>query len=435
MSTTTLSEAAIGSSSTKRATSFWHPFSDMSKVEKNFTVMERGERVWVWDTNGNRYLDSTAGLWYCALGWGREELAEAAATQMRTLATYSSFGDLTTKTTIELAERIASISPLENTAVFFTSGGSESIDTAAKMVRRYWNALGRPEKRIIVSRENAYHGIAGFGTSIGGIKANREGFGPLIEDVCVIAPDSTAELERVFAERAHEIGAFFGEPVRGAGGLYPPVPGYWPEVERLCREYDVLLVCDEVITGFGRLGEWFGSAFFGIEPDIICGAKAVTSGYQPLGVVLVGERVQEPFYSGKAGMFRHGYTYSGHATACAVGLKNLEIMERENVIARGAETAKVMLEEMEALSRHPMIEEIRSEGLLAGIQLNADARKRTPNLVDQVILEGRKREIMGRNLQGHSLQFSPSLIIEREELRFYVERLIASLDAVAARLA
>jgi putrescine aminotransferase len=435
MSTTTLSEAAIGSSSTKRATSFWHPFSDMSKVEKNFTVMERGERVWVWDTNGNRYLDSTAGLWYCALGWGREELAEAAATQMRTLATYSSFGDLTTKTTIELAERIASISPLENTAVFFTSGGSESIDTAAKMVRRYWNALGRPEKRIIVSRENAYHGIAGFGTSIGGIKANREGFGPLIEDVCVIAPDSTAELERVFAERAHEIGAFFGEPVRGAGGLYPPVPGYWPEVERLCREYDVLLVCDEVITGFGRLGEWFGSAFFGIEPDIICGAKAVTSGYQPLGVVLVGERVQEPFYSGQAGMFRHGYTYSGHATACAVGLKNLEIMERENVIARGAETAKVMLEEMEALSRHPMIEEIRSEGLLAGIQLNADARKRTPNLVDQVILEGRKREIMGRNLQGHSLQFSPSLIIEREELRFYVERLIASLDAVAARLA
>jgi len=353
---------------------------------------------------------------------------------MRTLATYSTFGDMTTNTTLELAERVASLSPMPNTAVFLTSGGSESIDTAAKIARRYWTALGRPEKRVIVSRNMAYHGIAGFGTSIAGIPANREGFGPLIEDVQVVAADSTAELEKLFAERGHEIAAFFGEPVRGAGGVYPPVEGYWPEVERLCRQYDVLLVCDEVITGFGRLGQWFGSAYYGIQPDMITGAKAITSGYQPLGVVLCNERVQEPFYSGKAGVLRHGYTYSGHATACAVGLKNLEIMKNERVIERGAEAAQAMLEIFGPLRHHSLVKEIRTAGLLAGIEISEDARKRTPNVVDQILFEARRNEVMTRNILGHSLQFSPAFVITSEELRFYVERMLASLDAVAKRI-
>jgi putrescine aminotransferase len=428
MSTATLPESLVSASANPELGYLWHAFADMSKVAATRVVLERGKGVWIWDKEGRRYLDSTAGLWYCALGWGREELAEAAAAQMRTL-------DMTTNTTLELAERVASLSPMPNTAVFLTSGGSESVDTAAKIARRYWTTLGKPEKRIIVSRGMAYHGIAGFGTSIAGIPANREGFGPLIEDVHVVAADSTAELEKLFAERGHEIAAFFGEPVRGAGGLFPPVEGYWPEVERLCRAYNVLLVCDEVITGFGRLGQWFGSAHYGIQPDMITGAKAVTSGYQPLGVVLCNERVQEPFYTGKAGVLRHGYTYSGHATACAVGLKNLEILENERVIEHGAASAKAMLEIFEPLRRHSMVKEIRSAGLLAGIEIAEDVRKRVPNVVDQILWEARKNEVMTRNLLGHSLQFSPAFIITADELRFYVERLLTSLDAVARRIA
>lgn len=433
MSTATISEPTV-SSAIGETSSFWHPFSDMSKVAATRVVLERGEGVWIWDNQGRRYLDSTAGLWYCALGWGRQELAEAAAEQMRTLATYSSFGDMTTTRALEFAERVASLSPMPNTAVFLTSGGSESIDTAAKLVRRYWNVLGKPEKRVIVSRGMAYHGIAGFGTSIAGIPANREGYGPLIEDVLVIDADSTTALEQLFAERAHEIGAFFGEPVRGAGGVYPPVAGYWTEVERLCRKYDVLLVCDEVITGFGRLGQWFGSGYYGIQPDMITGAKACTSGYQPLGVVLCNERVQEPFFRGKAGVLRHGYTYSGHATACAVGLKNLEIMENERAIERGAETAAQLPLLLAPLRQHAMVQGIRTEGLLAAIEISADVRQRVPGVVDQVLLEARRHEVMTRNLLGHSLQFSPAYIISRDEIAFYVERMIAALDAVAKRI-
>jgi adenosylmethionine-8-amino-7-oxononanoate aminotransferase len=435
MPSATLPEPIVTSSTPSSGSSLWHAFADMSKVPATRVVLDRGEGAWIWDTQGRRYLDSTAGLWYCALGWGRTELAHAAAEQMTRLATYSTFGDMTTNRTLELAERVASLSPMPHTAVFLTSGGSESIDTAAKIVRRYWNVVGRPEKRVIVSRANAYHGIAGFGTSIAGISLNRDGYGPLIEDVCIVHADSTAELQQLFEERGHEIAAFFGEPVRGAGGLYPPVEGYWPEVERLCRQHDVLLVCDEVITGFGRMGQWFASAHYGIQPDIITGAKAITSGYQPLGVVLCNERVQEPFFSGKAGVLRHGYTYSGHATACAVGLKALEIMEQENIIARGAETALAMQSLFEPLRRHPMVKEIRTAGLLAGTELTAKARKLAPNVVDQIVWEARKHEVMSRNLLGHSLQFSPALIISLDEIRFYVERMIASLDAVGARLA
>lgn len=435
MTTATLPEPLTSAHVSEETGFLWHAFADMSKVPSTRVVLDRGQGAWVWDTKGRRYLDSTAGLWYCALGWGREELAEAAAAQMRKLATHSTFGDLTTSTTLELAERVSSLSPMPNTAVFLTSGGSESIDTAAKIARRYWTTLGRPEKRVIVSRTNAYHGIAGFGTSMAGIALNREGWGPLIEDVCVVDADSTSALEQLFAERGHEIAAFFGEPVRGAGGMYPPVDGYWPEVERLCNQYDVLLVCDEVITGFGRLGSWFASAHYGIQPDMIAGAKAITSGYQPLGVVLCNERVQEPFFSGKAGVMRHGYTYSGHATACAVGLRNLDILEDEKILERGAETARAMQPLLDPLRQHPMVKEVRTVGLLAGTEIKEEVRRRTPNVVDQIVQEARKHELLSRNLLGHSLQFSPALIISLDEIRFYVERLTATLDAVAARIA
>ena len=406
----------------------------MRVVADRHLVIERGDGVWIWDTQGNRYLDSTAALWYCLIGYGRHELAEAAEKQMRLIPSYSSFGDVTTEPTVELAEKIASISPLPDTAVFFTSGGSESVDTAAKMVRRYWNVVGKPQKRIIVTRGQGYHGMAGFGTSIGGILANTTGYGPLIEDVVVLSADCTHAFAQLLEEKADQVAAFVGEPVRGAGGVYPPPNGYWQEIERLCRKHDVLLVCDEVITGFGRLGSWFSSPQFGIEPDLIIGAKGVTSGYLPLGVVLCGPRIQEPFWHGSAGMLRHGYTYSGHATACAVGIANLDILEKEKVIEHGARMADVLRSELLPLQEHSLVREVRTIGMLAAIELSEEARRIAPNLVDQVILEARRHEVMTRNLLGQALQISPALIIEPKEIAFMAKALVESLDAVAARM-
>ncbi len=429
-----MKQQAAGDSIHLGKKNFWHPFSDMRTVSQERVVIERGDGVWIWDSEGKRYLDGTAGLWYCFVGYGREELIDAATRQMRMIPSYSSFGDLTTRSTLELAEKIASISPLEDTAVFFTSGGSESVETGAKLAKRYWNAIGRPEKRILVTRGQAYHGVGGFGTSMAGIAPNAAGYGPLLPDVLVTAPDDVDALARLFEEKGDQIAAFFGEPVRGAGGLYPPMKGYWKEVERLCRKHDILLVCDEVITGFGRLGEWFASTAYDLQPDIILGAKGVTSGYLPLGVVLCGPRVQEPFWKGSAGMFRHGYTYSGHATACAVGVANLELMEKENVVARAASMAGTLRMEMSSLLDHPLVKEVRCEGMLGAVELTGEAREAVPNLLDQALLELRKHEVMSRVLLGHSLQFSPALVISQEEIRFMVKGIRAGLDALGARL-
>ena len=418
--------------STARATRFWHPFSDMSQVSGNEVVFARGQGVWLFDTAGQRYLDGTAALWYCNVGHGRAELAEAAAAQMHKLAACSNFGNLTNQPALVLAERVASLAPVEDGAVFFTSGGSEAIDTAAKLVRRYWIAVGKPEKHILVVRDGAYHGMAGYGTSLGGIEPNLTGFGELLPGVVRLPPQDTAALGKLLEERGSEVAGFFGEPVIGAGGVRPPVEGYWAEVQRLCRKHDVLLVADEVITGFGRLGEWFGSKRLGIEPDILVGAKGVTSGYQPLGVVIAGPRVQEPFWKGKAGMFRHGYTYSGHPTACAVALANLDILEKEGLVARVRGLEAVLAHEMRRLEKHPGVGEVRTIGLLAGIELHAEALARKPGLTDAVVAEARRRGVLTRNLVGKSLQVSPPFVIEEAEIRLLASTFAESIDAMAS---
>ena len=416
-------------------TKFWHPFANMADVSHKETTIERGDGVWVWDTTGNRYLDATAGLWYCFVGHGRAELAEVAAKQMKRLAAYSTFGDFANDPALALAEVISSISPMQDAVVFFTSGGSESIDTAAKLVRRYWTAIGKPERQLLVTRGGAYHGVAGYGTSLAGIPANAAGYGELVPGVICIPPDDPEGLTDAIAQYPGRVAGFFGEPVRGAGGVYPPVAGYWERIQEICRKNDVLLVADEVVTGFGRLGRWFGSSRFGIVPDIITGAKGVTSGYLPLGVVICGPRVQEPFWRGNAGMFRHGYTYSGHATACAVGVANLEIIDQENLLGRVLDLEPVLATEMKRLLQHPLVKEVRCAGLTAAFELSSEAIASNPRLADDVLLEARRNGVITRNLLGHSLQISPPLIITKEELDFMVDGFLAALGQVENKMA
>jgi len=416
-------------------TRFWHPFANMADVAKHETIIDRGEGVWVWDTNGNRYLDATAALWYCLVGYGRAELAEVAARQMRRLASYSTFGDFANEPALELAGRIASLAPMDEAVVFFTSGGSESIETAAKLARRYWGAIGKPERQVLITRGGSYHGVAGYGTSLGGIETNIAGYGDLLPGVTRIAPDDPEALERAIEEHSGQVAAFFGEPVRGAGGVRPPVGDYWEQIQRICRKHDVLLIADEVITGFGRLGTWFGSSRFNIVPDMITGAKGVTSGYLPLGFVICGARVQDPFWKGSGNMFRHGYTYSGHAAACAVGLANVDILEKENLLGRVKELEPVLAAEMQRLLQHPLVKEVRVVGLTAAFEFSEQALANNPRIADEVLVEGRRNGVLTRSLLGRSMHISPPLVITEEELRFMVDAFLAALNHVERTMA
>jgi putrescine aminotransferase len=286
---------------------YWHPFADMAAVVAGGElVLERGEGCYVWDTAGTRYLDATASLWYCNVGWGRTEIGEAAAAQMATIPTYSNFGDFVNPVTLRLADRVAALAPVRGSKVFLTSGGSDSIDTATKMARHHWQLLGQQDRTILVRREKAYHGMHTAGTSLAGIPANAAGHGALIEDVVEVPWDDAdslrAAIEDVGADR---VAAFFCEPVIGAGGVFPPPEGYLEAVRAVCRDTGVLFVADEVITGFGRCGDWFASTRYRLDPDIVVCAKGISSGYLPLGAVLASPGVAEPFWSEGAGMWRH----------------------------------------------------------------------------------------------------------------------------------
>ncbi len=415
-------------------TRFWHGFADMHDVATHEVVFRRGDGAWIEDVDGRRYLDATAGLWYCAVGYGRREIADAAAAQMTELAAYSCFGGYTTDTTLRLADRLAALSPIDDAVVFLGSGGSDAIDTAAKLVRRYWDVVGRPEKRVIVSREHGYHGMHAWGTSLAGIPGNKAGYGgTIIDEVVTVGVNDLESLGALFERRGSEIAAFVGEPVTGAGGVIPPEDGYWPEVQRLCREHDVLLVADEVVCGFGRTGRWWGSTRYGIEPDLITFAKIVTSGYLPLGGVLVGPRVAAPFWDDPipGAVFRHGYTYSGHATACAAALANLDIIEREGLVERVVALEPILAAEVGRLSAHPLVGEVRSVGLMAAVELRADILARDPGILERTIARARHHGVVTRGLRGVALHVSPTFVIDEAEIRLLVDGFGAALDDVA----
>jgi putrescine---pyruvate transaminase len=417
-------------------THLWHPFSDMATVRDAEVVLERGEGVWVWDEEGRRYLDATASLWYANVGHGRPEIADAIAAQMRKLETYSIFGDMANRPALDLAERLAAVAPMEGARVFFTSGGGEAIETAAKLSRLYWQARDQPERVHIVSRQNAYHGSHGFGTSLGGIDPNRAGFGPLVPETTHVPHDSVDALERTIGDLgAENVAAFFFEPVIGAGGVIPPEPGYVEAVTELCQALGVVVVCDSVICGFGRLGTWYGCERFGIEPDMITFAKGVTSGYLPLGGVVISDKVAEPFWSTPGRVpFRHGPTYAGHAACCAAGLANLDILEREGLIERGRELESVLYDAVSPLADHALVAQVRGGcGLLASIELAPDLLERVAGAPWRAYVSVREAGVIVRPLV-RSFAISPPLTITREEIGLIADGIRSGLDALAESL-
>jgi putrescine---pyruvate transaminase len=416
-------------------TRLWHPFADMHAVRGNEFVIARGEGVYVWDEDGTRYLDGTASLWCVNVGHGRAEIADAVNAQMRELATYQTFGVFANRPALDLAERLAALAPLDDPRIFLVSGGGDAIDTAAKLARRYFAAIGQPERTHLISRSQGYHGTHGLGTSIGGIPSNREGVGPLDPDASVVPWDSVealaAEISRLGAER---VAAVFVEPVIGAGGVLQPPAGYVEGVAELCARTGVLFVCDSVIAAFGRLGTWFGAERFGVRPDLLTFAKGVTSGYLPLGGVVVSGKVAAPFWDDGA-WFRHGPTYAGHPTVCAAAMANLDIMERENLLDRGRELEDEIGAAFRGLADHPLVGEIRvGIGALAAVAFAPEALAEAPDLPARTFAAGRERGVLVRPL-GDGVAFSPPLIITREEVDHTAEVVGAALDAVARDVA
>ncbi len=408
-------------------TRFWHPFADMGLVEeRGELVIERGEGARLWDEQGRSYIDATAALWYCNVGYGRTEIGEAAAAQIAKIPAYSAYADLATRPAVDLAERLAALSPLDDPRVFFTSGGAESIESAAKLARRFFSLTGQPERQVLISRQRAYHGVAGFGTSLAGADVFREGIEPPVPQVLHVDWDSAdalrAAIEQVGAER---VAAFFCEPVIGAGGVLAPPPGYLDEVRAITRDAGCLLVADEVITSFGRCGHWFASERFGLDPDLITFAKGSTSGYLPLGGVIASGRIAEPFWQPGGGViFRHGYTYSGHAAVAAASHANLDILDRDGLIARGGELEGELTEALAPLADHPLVTEVRSgTGVMAAVQLT------DPTLADRASMLSREHGVITRVLLGGALQVSPPLVITRAELDEMTAGFAAALDA------
>jgi adenosylmethionine-8-amino-7-oxononanoate aminotransferase len=395
--------------------------------DRGITIV-RGEASTVWDDAGKALIDISGALWYCNVGYGRAELADAAAAQMRELASYKTYDGFTSPQTEALAARVAEVVPLDGAKVFFTSGGGESIDTAAKLARAYWAAVGKPDKHAVISRQFAYHGSNAYGTSLGGMAALTDVYGRLVPEVDQVPwDDAEALAEAIDRAGADRVAAFFAEPIIGAGGVLIPPDGYLDRVQEICREREVLLVLDEVITGFGRVGEWFATGRYGLSPDLITVAKGITSGYIPLGGVIASARVAEPFWAeGTQNVFRHGFTYAGHATACAVGLANLEVIEREGLVQRVRELEPVLADALAPLADHPAVAEVRTGvGLLGAVEL-AD-----PSKLQAVIDAAYERGVLVRGIRGVALQVSPPFVITEDEIATTAQVFGDALDAAA----
>lgn len=368
-----------------------HPFTDYKALAaEGSRVIVRAEGCTLWDSQGNAILDGMAGLWCVNIGYGRPELAEVAARQMRELPYYNTFFKTTTRPATELAARLAELAPEGLEHVFFANSGSEANDTIVRMVRRYWQLRGQPGRDIIISREYAYHGSTIVGASLGGMAAMHGQTGTLLPGVEHIRPPyylrdggnmtpdefgiaaAQALEERILELGPERVAAFIAEPIQGAGGVIVPPDSYFPEIQRICREHGILLVADEVICGFGRTGNWFGSETFGIKPDLMTLAKGLSSGYLPISAVLVGDRVARALID-EGGEFFHGFTYSGHPVACAVALENLRIMEDERLVERVRDDIGPYFQSrLRELADHPLVGEVRGIGLIAGIDMVRD---------------------------------------------------------------
>jgi adenosylmethionine-8-amino-7-oxononanoate aminotransferase len=416
-------------------TRFWHPFSDMAAVRGAEFVIERGEGTSVWDADGNRYFDATASLWCVNVGHGRPEIVEAVARQMEQLASYSAFGAFASEPSVTLAERLAAYAEdvVDDPRIFFGLGGGDAIDTAAKLARRYFAAVDEPQRVHLIGRTQGYHGTHGLGTAIGGIPANQDGMGPLDPETSHVPHDSAEALEAEIARIGDErVAAVFVEPVIGAGGLHQPVPGYLQAVAALCERAGALLVVDAVIAAFGRLGTWFAADRFGVRPDMITFAKGVTSGYLPLGGVVISGRVAAPFWERGGLWFRHGQTYSGHPTACAAAHANLDIIEREHLLNRGRELEGEIAAAFSDLAGGELVGAVRAGlGALGAIAFDPDALAAHPDLPARTFVHAKARGVLVRPL-ADAVAISPPLIATREEIDNAAAVIGESVAAVAA---
>ncbi|MBK1784685.1 aspartate aminotransferase family protein [Prauserella sp. ASG 168] len=406
----------------------------MAEVKHDRFVVDRAEGVWLYDADGRRYLDGTAGLWYCNVGHGRTEIVDAVAAQMRRLDNYFTFNDYTNEPAEELARRLSAVAPMDEAKIFLTTGGGESIDTAAKLARLYWARRGQPERVHFLSRRQSYHGTNGLGTSIAGIEGNRDGFGTLVSDTTLVAHDDAEELRAAIESIGPEkVAAFFAEPVLGAGGARAPQPGYLEAVAKICAEHDVLFVADSVIGGFGRLGGWFGVERWGLRPDLITFAKGVTSGYLPLGGVAVSAQVADVFWAEPGASFPHGPTYSGHPTVAAAALANLDILEREQLLARSRELEGPLHDALLRLAKHRAVAEVRGgTGLLGAVEIEASVLADDKGLITRMQKAVREHGAIVRVLAGNALVVSPPLTITEDELTLLAETIEAGIDGALA---
>lgn len=434
-----------------------HPFTDTRALgEEGCRVITRADDVYVWDADGNRYLDGMAGLWCVNVGYGRSELAEAAYRQMLELPYYNTFFKTSPPQAIELAALLAEVTAPHLNHAFFTNSGSEANDTALRLVRRYWDLAGKPEKDVIISRDCAYHGSTIAAASLGGQKAMHEqGRLPIpgirhipapywYRDGAGLSPD---EFGRAAAQRLEEeinavgkerVAAFIGEPIQGAGGLIIPPDSYWPEIKRICAEYDILLIVDEVICGFGRLGTWFGFDYYGLQPDLAPIAKGLSSGYLPIGGLMVSDRVADLFIA-EGEEFAHGFTYSGHPAACAVALANIGILRDEKIIETVRDDTGPYLEQRWGeLAEHPLVGEARGVGFLRALELVED--KRGPKFFDPVGAAGQIcRDVCFNNglvmrAIRDTMVVAPPLVMKREQIDELTALAHKCLDLTAKEL-
>jgi len=429
----------------------WHPYSSVADLEEaGPLVIEGASGVRVTDSDGKTYIDGHAGLWLVNVGYGRASIAEAAYKQMQRLAWFPSFGRHSNGPAIELSNRLAGLlEPEGMTHFFYSDSGSEANESALKIVRQYWKARGQAQRTKFISLENAYHGVTIGALSVAGMTVNRRAFEPLLGGVRhAVSPNwyrmgltpencrkaAVSDIERIIAfEGADTIAAFIAEPVQGAGGVVIPPEGYLQDVAKLLRRNDILFIADEVITGFGRTGSWFGSRHFGVKPDIMTFAKGITSGYLPLGATAVTDRVYEAFRGGAE--FRHGNTYSGHPTVAAVAMENLRIVEEEDLPGRAAKAGAHLLQRLRGLEGHPSVGNVNGVGLLGRCELVADKGSREP-IPAAVMVQVMKRILEAGVIlraSGNVITFSPPLIIEDEDLDRIVDAVEEALTEVADR--
>lgn len=419
---------------------YWSPFTQMGDLsEKEPLVVVSGDGATVTTDTGETYVDVHGGLWLANVGYGRQEIADAVYEQMKRLSWFPSFDAMANDAAIRLAHRLVQMTQKENmNRVFYASGGSEANETALKMARQYWRLKGREGKYKIISRNRAYHGVTMGALSATGIAGNRKHFEPLVPGFrhieapyCYRCPyalsldscdlNCARDLERTLEfEDPDTVAAFIGEPVMGAGGMLVPPDGYWQEIQRICREHEVLIIVDEVVTGFGRTGEMFGTRHWDITPDIMVFAKALTSGYQPLGATVTSEEIFSA-YLGKYGegrTFLHGNTYAGHPAACAAAHVNLDIIEREDLVAQARDKGRYLLERLEELRDIPVVGDVSALGLMGRVELVKDAATKAPFTEDmgsRVSQELLNHNIILRPL-GDTLTFSPPLVIDYEQI-------------------